>query len=73
MDFLIHIYAIHRDQNYFPDPEKFDPERFSNENEVKKPYTYIPFSSGNRNCIGNKMNHVKFEVIWNNIFVLHHF
>ncbi|CAG5032386.1 unnamed protein product [Parnassius apollo] len=42
----IPIWAFHRDPKYFPDPEKFDPERFSEENKYKiKPFTYMPFGS----------------------------
>lgn len=49
----IPLYAMHTDPNYFPEPEKFDPERFSDENVDKiVPLTYIPFGSGPRNCIG---------------------
>lgn len=49
------IFAIHRNEEYFPDPEKFDPERFSPENTEKRhPFAYIPFSAGSRNCIGQK-------------------
>ena len=51
----IPIFAIHRDPKYFPDPEKFDPERFSDENKNNiVPYTYIPFGLGPRQCIGNR-------------------
>ncbi|KAJ9573563.1 hypothetical protein L9F63_009048 [Diploptera punctata] len=51
----IPIYGLHHDPEYFPDPDKFDPERFSDENRDKiKPYTYVPFGSGARNCIGNR-------------------
>ncbi|PSN52369.1 Cytochrome P450 9e2 [Blattella germanica] len=49
----IPIYAIHHDPKYYPNPEKFDPERFSDENKDNiKPFTYLPFGSGPRNCIG---------------------
>jgi cytochrome P450 len=47
------IIGIHHDERYYPNPEKFDPERFSSENKHKiNPYTWLPFGSGPRNCIG---------------------
>lgn len=51
---FINIYGVHRDARFFPDPERFDPERFSAENEKKIPkYAYLPFGGGPRVCIGN--------------------
>ncbi|XP_044738023.1 cytochrome P450 9e2-like [Chrysoperla carnea] len=51
----IPLYAMHTDPNYFPEPEKFDPDRFSDENADKiVPLTYIPFGSGPRNCIASR-------------------
>lgn len=43
------IYAIHRDPNYYPNPETFDPERFSNENKKNiRSGSYLPFGIGPR-------------------------
>lgn len=47
------IASIQMDEKYFPDPKKFDPERFSDENKHNiKSGTYLPFGMGPRNCIG---------------------
>ncbi|XP_050297701.1 cytochrome P450 9e2-like isoform X2 [Anthonomus grandis grandis] len=52
---LLPMHGLHRDPKYFPDPLKFDPERFSEKNRNNiKPYTYLPFGSGPRNCIGSR-------------------
>lgn len=45
--------SIHRDPQYFQNPNKFDPERFSEENRhLIDLMTYMPFGYGPRNCIG---------------------
>lgn len=52
---LMPIYAIHKDAEYFPEPDVFDPMRFDEEKSVYKkidPLTYYPFGDGPRNCIG---------------------
>lgn len=49
------IAGIHHNEKYHPNPSKFDPERFSEENKKNiYPYSYIPFGSGPRNCIGSR-------------------
>lgn len=47
------VYHLHRDPEYWPDPETFDPERFSQEaKQQRSPYCFLPFGTGPRSCIG---------------------
>jgi len=51
---MINIIGIQRSERYFPNPEEFDPTRFTPENEKKLPrHAYMPFGGGSRICIGN--------------------
>lgn len=49
----IPVYSLHHDPQYYPNPEKFDPDRFAEKNKHKLvKYTYLPFGAGPRICIG---------------------
>ncbi|XP_038211824.1 cytochrome P450 9e2-like isoform X1 [Zerene cesonia] len=61
---LIPMWCIHRDPEFFPNPEKFDPERFSEKNKDKiNPMTYMPFGVGPRNCIGSRFALLELKMI----------
>jgi cytochrome P450 len=57
-------WVMHRNPTYFPDPLRFDPSRFSPENEPKIPrYAYFPFGGGRRICIGNQFALMEGQII----------
>ena len=46
-------YIVHRDARLWPDPLRFDPERFTAEAKAERPrFAYFPFGAGARSCIG---------------------
>lgn len=50
---LISQFVTHRDSRFFPDPLRFDPERFTPEAKARRArFTYFPFGAGFRQCIG---------------------
>ncbi|KAH6932291.1 hypothetical protein HPB50_004351 [Hyalomma asiaticum] len=60
----IPLAGIHRDAEYFPEPDKFNPERFLTENKDDiKPFTYMPFGAGPRNCVGMRLGLIQAKTI----------
>jgi cytochrome P450 len=58
------IYLSHRQEEYWPQSQRFDPERFSSEqNRNRTPLTYVPFGGGPRNCIGAAFGLVEAKVV----------
>ncbi|KAH8297064.1 hypothetical protein KR044_004457, partial [Drosophila immigrans] len=54
--FYVPLLAIHRDEKYWPNPDKYDPERFAPENRNNiNMDAYMPFGVGPRNCIGMRL------------------
>ncbi|CAI9741134.1 cytochrome P450 3A8 [Octopus vulgaris] len=59
----IAVDALHYDPKYYPEPEKFIPERFSEEAKSKQiPFTYLPFGGGPRMCLGMRLAKLEFKV-----------
>jgi cytochrome P450 len=54
---LLSPYIVQRNPAYYPAPERFDPERFSEEGKRARPkYAYFPFGGGPRVCIGQTLS-----------------
>lgn len=60
---FIPIRGIHYDQDYYENPEVFDPERFTDENKQNRnSYAFIPFGEGPRICIGMRFGIMQSKV-----------
>jgi Cytochrome P450 len=60
---MIPGFSLQNDPQYFPEPENFDPERFSEPNALHNyQYVHMPFGDGPRQCIGNIDSIIYFRV-----------
>ncbi|TMV62945.1 cytochrome P450, partial [Thioclava sp. BHET1] len=48
---MLPIYALHRNDRLWPDPHRFDPDRFADAKQIDR-FAYLPFGDGPRICIG---------------------
>lgn len=60
--FMVGVEGAHMDKEYWPNPEVFDPERFTNFDDVK-PFTFLPFIDGPRNCLGQYIALLESKII----------
>ncbi|CAK1551896.1 unnamed protein product [Leptosia nina] len=65
---IIATYKLHRREDIYPNPEKFDPDNFLPERSANRHYyAFVPFSAGPRSCVGRKYAMLKLKIILSTI------
>ncbi|KAK7096523.1 hypothetical protein V1264_005809 [Littorina saxatilis] len=60
---LVPVYAIHHNPQLWDQPEMFDPQRFGAEAQSDRhPFSYVPFGSGPRVCIGMRLAQLELRM-----------
>jgi cytochrome P450 len=61
---VVSPYTTHRHPAFWPNPEQFDPERFTPENSQGRPrYAYLPFGAGRHLCLGNNLAMMEGQLV----------
>jgi cytochrome P450 len=59
----VSLYATHRLPSLWPNPNRFDPERFTKDKVTRRPrFAFIPFAAGHRNCVGGSTAVVELKL-----------
>lgn len=69
---VIWVYHLQRDARWFPDPARFDPDRFEGEQGILHPHAYLPFGAGQRACIGRHFARFEAQLVLATIARRHH-
>ncbi|XP_026481527.1 probable cytochrome P450 6a13 [Ctenocephalides felis] len=60
---MIPVMSIHNDPEYYPDPERFDPDRFTDdEKSARHPFAFLGFGGGPRMCLGMRFALLQIKV-----------
>lgn len=66
---ILSPYAMHRNARYWPEPDRFDPERWTPELREERPkFSYFPFGGGARVCIGERFAWMEATIVLASVY-----